>query len=201
MFFRWKPSSNHYTYTIFISLLDMKKRFTSPKRDSAIYILQKKAKRVISGFTLMELVIVLVIIGILMGVTMKFSSNRIVDLKAQSLKETFVDNYQAVQSQNLASSYHGNTRYSKLTIAFDTTKWIIATFDGSWATQLLPDMDNIQLQLTWAQTLSLTPYHMGCPMLGWSTGLSFDLEVNKNKTYCFSIASSTCSLKENICSK
>ena len=70
----------------------------------------------------MELVIVLVIIGILMGVTMKFSSNRIVDLKAQSLKDTFVDNYQAVQSQNLASSYHGDTRYSKLAIMFDSTK-------------------------------------------------------------------------------
>jgi hypothetical protein len=73
--------------------------------------------------------IVITIIGILMGVTMKFGSNRIVDLKAQSLKDTFIDSYQLVQSQNLASSYHNSVRYTRLDIAFSSG--ILATYDGS----------------------------------------------------------------------
>ena len=73
------------------------------------------------AFTLIELMIVITVIGILMGVTMKFGSNRIVDLKAQSLKDKFVDNYAMVQSQNLSSSYHGTGRYTTGEIVFDTT--------------------------------------------------------------------------------
>lgn len=72
------------------------------------------------AFTLIEMVVVLVVIGILMGITMKFGSNRIVDLRAQSLKDKFVDSYNIIQSQNLASSYHLNTRYTTLTLTFAT---------------------------------------------------------------------------------
>ena len=149
------------------------------------------------AFTLIEMVIVLVIIGILMGVTMKFSSNRIVDLKAQSLKDAFVDSYALAQSQNLASSYHWKFHYTTMTLTF----WngILAQYDGSGDTQLFSDMEHMKLtNVIWTQVLSLTPYHMGCTLNEW-TWVSFNLEVNGNKTYCFSINPNTCTLKELPC--
>jgi prepilin-type N-terminal cleavage/methylation domain-containing protein len=100
------------------------------------------------AFTLIELMIVITVIGILMGVTMKFGSNRIVDLKAQSLKDKFVDNYAMVQSQNLASSYHGTGRYTTGEIIFDTTTGVLARYDTTVTEQLLPDMTNIKLLLS-----------------------------------------------------
>ncbi|MEI8090965.1 MAG: type II secretion system protein [bacterium] len=96
------------------------------------------------AFTLIEMVLVLVIIGILMGVTMKFGSNRITDLKAQSLKDKFVDTYSEVQSQNLASSYHQQYRYTTLTLTFGSG--IVATYDGSGAVQLFSDTQDMQIK-------------------------------------------------------
>lgn len=154
------------------------------------------------AFTLLELVIVLVVIGILMGVTMYFGSNRIVDLKAQSLKDQFVDNFAAVQSQNLASSYHGEERYTTLEIAL-TENSIMASYDGSGSRELLPEPQNMKLKnITWTPTLSLTPYQIWCALDGSDAAwLSFDLEVNGNKLYCFTIDLAACTLKEVACWK
>ena len=152
------------------------------------------------AFTLIELMIVIAIIGILMGVTMKFSSNRITDLKAQSLKDIFVDNYAMVQSQTLASSYHGTGRYTTGAITFDSSQWILVTYDGVATGQLFSDMTNMKLNITWSTTLFFTPYHMGCGIIGGSwTGVSFDLMINANKKYCFEIPLDTCKLKELAC--
>ncbi len=149
------------------------------------------------AFTLIEMVLVLVIIGILMGVTMKFGSNRITDLKAQSLKDKFVDTYSEVQSQNLASSYHQQYRYTTLTLTFGSG--IVATYDGSGAVQLFSDTQDMQIKnIVWPSTLFLTPYHMGCTSKEW-TWMSFALEVNGNKTYCFQIVTDTCKLIEIAC--
>lgn len=151
------------------------------------------------AFTLIELMIVITVIGILMGVTMKFSSNRIVDLKAQSLKDRLVDDYAMIQSQNLASSYHGENRYSTWTLTL--WNWMLVQYDGSGDIQLFSDMQHMNIKhISWASSLLFTPYRMGCLLSGggW-TWVSFDLEVNGNKTYCFSISSATCTLKEIIC--
>ena len=72
------------------------------------------------GFTLIEIVIVLVVIGILMTATMRFGSGRIVDLKAQSLKEDFVGYYNELYNQNMTSSYRNEKQYKFLTMNFGT---------------------------------------------------------------------------------
>jgi hypothetical protein len=64
----------------------------------------------------------------------------------------------------------------------------------------LPDMTNIKLLLSWTASLLFSPYHMWCMLNEW-TWLSFGLEVNRNKTYCFSISSATCVLKELPCNQ
>ena len=75
------------------------------------------------AFTLIEMVIVLMIIGILMAATMRFGSGRIVDLKAQSLKEQFIGYYNGIYSQNMTSSFRGDTKYTRLTLTFGSGTW------------------------------------------------------------------------------
>jgi prepilin-type N-terminal cleavage/methylation domain-containing protein len=72
------------------------------------------------AFTLIEIVIVLVVISILMTATMKFGSNRIDDLKAQSLKEQFVGYYNDLYRQNLMSSFRDEKKYQTLMLTFQT---------------------------------------------------------------------------------
>lgn len=66
------------------------------------------------------MVIVLLIIGILMAATMRLGSNRIVDLKAQSIKEQFVGYYNDLYSQNMTSSFRDGKKYDTLTVVLTT---------------------------------------------------------------------------------
>jgi hypothetical protein len=77
----------------------------------------------------------------------------------------------------------------------------LATYDGSWSTQLFSDTAHMLVKnINGTPILSLTPYHMWCVLSGsTATWLAFDLEVNGNKTYCFTIDLATCKLREQSC--
>ena len=77
-------------------------------------MMQKKA------FTLIEIILVLLIISILLVATMRFGSHRIIDLKAQSSKESFESYYRDLSSQNLTSSFRDDIHYERLSILLDT---------------------------------------------------------------------------------
>jgi len=160
------------------------------------------------GFTLIEMLIVLVIIGILMAATMKFWSNRIVDLKAQSLKEQFVGYYNEIYSQNLTSSFRDTIKYQKLTITFQS--WVRYQVDQR-PFVIEPKLSALtfrQFMLDGQETNSLqivfTPYTLSCALIGsqWTTGqlFAFQTYVPENgKQYCFEIKSETCKLIETHC--
>lgn len=164
------------------------------------------------GFTLMEMLIVLVIIGILMAATMKFWSNRIVDLKAQSIKEAFVGYYNDIYSQNMTSSFRDGQKYQKLSLVMGgSATWVYYLLDTS--SQIHNQLSDFQIKnlhfQTWSTSfptakLLFVPYHFWCEILnGPETGniLHFTLFVPDNgKQYCFEIASETCKLIEQRCS-
>lgn len=183
--FCWKLLHNHYIYYVFIYSYSMKK-----------------------GFTLLEMVIVLMIIGILMAATMRFWSNRIVDLKAQSIKEQFVGYYNEFYSQNITSSFRDGQKYEKLTIVFAT--WVYYSID-SWSMidSKLSNLaiKNLRFDPTWTSfgiaKISFIPYVLWCSISNGSTTWSvlyFDFIVPENgKKYCFEITSETCKLVEQHC--
>jgi prepilin-type N-terminal cleavage/methylation domain-containing protein len=160
-----------------------------------------------SGFTLIEIILVIVVITILMTATMKFGSNRIIDLKSQSLKEHFIGYYNELYSQNITSSFRDQTKYQTLTMTFKTgfqyytnnnvpiiePKFSVIEFTGLMLdTQLLSSVD-----------ITLVPYVFGCTIASAGTTgdlFSFRLLVPENgKQYCFEIASETCKLIEKRC--
>jgi len=160
------------------------------------------------GFTLLEMVIVLLIIGILMAATMRFWSNRIVDLKSQSIKEQFVGYYNDLYGQNMTSSFRDGKKYDMLTVVMTT--WIYYVVDGvPKVDTILPKFEIKNLRFFTGGTvfstasLSLVPYHLWCVIAHgtdtWAV-LYFDFVVPENgKKYCFEIKSETCKLVEQHC--
>lgn len=151
------------------------------------------------SFTLIEMLIVLVIIGILMAATMKFWSNRIVDLKAQSLKEQFVGYYNDIYSQNLTSSFHNGIKYQHLSLTFtegEPLSWLALS-------SLLFSGLMLSGQKTTSVQVTFTPYILWCSLTSdrttWSI-FTFQTYIPENgKQYCFEIKSETCKLIETRC--
>lgn len=160
------------------------------------------------GFTLIEMVLVLLVIGILMAATMRFWSGRIVDLKAQSLKEQFVWFYNELYNQNMTSSFRDKTKYQLLTLSFASGVWYQVD-QGPFITE--PKLSaltfrNLMLDTLPADTIDihLTPYILWCPITSWKWTtwdlFSFQIYVPENgKQYCFEIKTETCKLIETRC--
>lgn len=162
------------------------------------------------GFTLIEMMVVIVIIGILMAATMKFWSGRITDLKAQSLKEDFIWWYNEIYSQNMTSSFRDGVKYSTLSIGFQSWTWYQINW---WAPVLADKLSSItfrSLMIDGKSTdiayLHYLPYTLGCSITSsrWDTGDMFSLQVyvpENGKQYCFEITSETCKLIETRCAE
>ena len=159
------------------------------------------------AFTLIEIVLVLLIISILLVATMHFGSNRIIDLKAQSSKESFESYYRDLSRQNLTSSFRDGVHYERLSIVLDT-RMSYQLDSGSIVSQF-PQNLSIQNIFAWSSSVDsaqiiLTPYHLWCSL--FANGhriedvLRFGLLIPENgKQYCFEITDQTCTLREVIC--
>lgn len=154
------------------------------------------------------MVIVLLVIGILMAATMRFGSNRIVDLKAQSIKEQFVGYYNELYSQNMTSSFRDGKKYQQLTVVMTTGIYYIVDSLPKMNAKL-PHLEirNLRFEAEWppfaVANLVFTPYQLWCAITDGTTSwniLYFDLIIPDNgKQYCFEITSETCKLIETRC--
>lgn len=72
-------------------------------------------------FTLIEMLIVIVIIGILLTLSMRISWDRIQVLKTKSVWEQIVYNYNNLYVKNLLTNYYGQEMYENMVIRF--SKW------------------------------------------------------------------------------
>lgn len=154
------------------------------------------------AFTLIEMAIVLLVIGVLMAAVMRFWSNRVVDLKAQSLKEQFVWYYNDLFNQNMISSFRDGQRYQSLIISFQSGTWyqidqgpFVMDPKLAWIIFRNLKMDDEEVS---AADLRFTPYTLWCVFSGKL--LSFQVYIPENgKQYCFEIPSETCKLIETRC--
>jgi len=160
------------------------------------------------AFTLLEMAIVLLVIWILMAATMRFGSGRIVDLKAQSIKEQFVWYYNELYSQNMTSSFRDGQKYEKMTIVlWETVYYRLDAVDKVDTKKPEFTLSNLRFESEWnsfdtAQLIFLL-YKLWCDIMdndeSWEK-LYFDLIVPENgKQYCFEIPSETCKLIETRC--
>lgn len=143
-----------------------------------------------------------------MAATMRFWSNRIVDLKAQSIKEQFVSYYNDIYSQNMTSSFRDGKKYQQLSLVLttgvyykvDSFSLIDSKISGIRINNLRFASGSASLP---SATMLFVPYHLWCQITNASFSgnvLYFNLIVPENgKQYCFEIKSETCKLVEVRC--
>ncbi|MCK9467549.1 MAG: type II secretion system GspH family protein [Candidatus Absconditabacterales bacterium] len=172
----------------------------------------------LKAFTILELTIVIVIIGILMAATMKFGGDRIAILNNKNIQEQFLDNFSSLQIQNNMTNYHSGKTYQTLQIKFiskkDSFSYFYHAYDSIIDTGTMfveggkYSIEKIILDEKEVSdaNIYMKPYTLGCIIKekeeegsGDSKNFKISILVNDAKEYCFSIASNNCKIKTISC--
>ncbi|MFZ2718949.1 MAG: type II secretion system protein [Candidatus Absconditicoccaceae bacterium] len=177
--------------------------------------ISKKFKKIKknSGFTLLEMLIVLVTISIILGMTIYFGSENIFKLKYKTTKEEFLSTLTSFYTNSLGSNYINQHRFNRLNLElFSGNNGIFYSYVGDSYNQTgekktnLIEISDIRLDNGIIQnksSINITPYQLGCEITdnNNNTGsrIDFKLIVNKTKIYCLYLLSQNCKIKEQIC--
>jgi len=167
-------------------------------------------------FTLIEMLLVLVLIGIITTMTMKFWSKRIQQLRYQSSKSIFVNTYEQLRSSLLSSRFYNTGEIQKFTLQLQSWSGQLNYFyslkNGGTIYQHTPIDPDITIQnihlfnsdkILNSVAIIMHPYMLNCNFEHsnspkWT--LSFELSIkNHKKRYCFIIPSSSCKIIEQKC--
>ena len=168
------------------------------------------------AFTLLEIIIVIIIIGILMAATMRFGGGRVSFLNNKNVKEQFVSNYDQLYSDNMLSSYHLGEIYTTLNIDFVSwSSWFDYTYIKHDGSEISTDFSMIEAGSyfikkieVWGHerdelNIEFIPYVLGCVINDETdeTNETANIEViaNSDKSYCFEIDSNNCRLDRISC--
>jgi prepilin-type N-terminal cleavage/methylation domain-containing protein len=169
-----------------------------------------------NAFTLIEMLIVLIIMGIMLMVTLLLSWDQIQKVRDKTVKESILVEMQSRYSRNLWSSSFGWTIYDHLDI--ELLSWsneIIFsyyTWDSEKPFLINNFIDNFEIKYmaydydfesnSWAGTgnirLQYSPYKIFCKI--WdgdnTKNLVLVARVNDSRNYCFEIKQKNCRLVE-----
>ena len=182
-----------------------------------------KQNRSMSAFTLIEMVIVLIIIGIILMSTLYFSGEQIQKVRDKTVKESILAEWQSRYSRNLWSSSYGWIMYKYLDISlsggdnkisFDYTpkntadSWKNSIFTDKFIIQdIIVDPDSSMPINEDSVTFRYIPYQIPCERWkkdndwnldtgGMHDKLLFIARVNDSRDYCFEIQKKNCRLME-----
>lgn len=178
----------------------------------------KNQKKSVYAFTLIEMIIVMIIIGILLMATLYLSWDQIQKVKDKTVKEAILAEMQSRYSRNLWSSSFAWTLYSTMDVTFSgldnkisftynarntseekkenvftdkfEIKKIIHNYEGVYFKKDRP-LENIKL--------IYSPYQISCKI--WEDEESYNnvvmvIRVNDSRDYCFEIKQKNCRLME-----
>lgn len=165
------------------------------------------------GFTLMEILVVIVIIGVLMTMVFRFGGDRLQLLQMQTTKETIVGFREEVINANRTSSYIAEQNYQAVDVIFTTqTSQMTAQYRGATGAIIYSDQSKPFANTFWtiidpvgAETLTLryTPYELGCAIdvdgQSQEQALLTLQSLGNTKIYCFAILAQTCMVQEVAC--
>ena len=177
----------------------------------------KNQNKLLKAFTLIELVIVLVIIGIMLMATIYLSWEQIQKVKNKTVKESILAEMQSRYSRNLWSSSFAWMMYETMDVTFSwwenkiNFKYNVRNNEDSEIENIFTDkfeIKNIILNYTSDNstrhvpveniTLKYSPYHIYCEIWDEETNTNVVIiaRVNDNKDYCFEIEQKNCRMIE-----
>lgn len=138
-----------------------------------------------------------------MTITMRFSSSRIDDLKAQTNKDEFKNNYEQLLLSNMSSNYYNWKRYNTLEINMTSWgNWFNYTLeDELWKSDLYIWFSNPNQKITKIITnsedtteinIKLNPYKIWCSINNQNTWYTIIQTEERNKKHCFKISTQMC---------
>lgn len=168
------------------------------------------------AFTLVEMLIVLIIMGIMLMVTLLLSWDQIQKVRDKTVKESILAEMQSRYSRNLWSSSFGWTIYDYLDIellswsneiVFSYYTWnseepfLINNFIDSFEIKYMAedyDFESNSWEGTGNIKLEYSPYKIFCKIWGEdkAKNIVFVARVNDSRDYCFEIKQKNCRLVE-----
>ena len=174
------------------------------------------------AFTLIEMLIVLIVMGIMLMVTLYLSGDQIQKVKDKTVKESILAEMQSRYSRNLWSSSFAGTIYDHMDVTFSwwSNEISFSYYTGNISEEssepfftnqfidkytiryITPNYDfngNPQNQIP-SITLQYKPYKISCS-LEWEADDSYNnivmvARVNDSRDYCFEINQKNCRLIE-----
>ena len=162
------------------------------------------------GFTLIEMVIVLIIMWILLMLTVWLSGQQIQKVKDKAVKESILAEMQSRYSRNLWSSSIRWEMYENMEITLEkwsnkiNFKYNLKNSENSENNFLDEFSDKFEIKYIALDdtekddttTLTYTPYKISCKIWESSNKLSLVIRMNDHEDYCFEIDSKNCRLTE-----
>lgn len=164
------------------------------------------------AFTLIEMIIVLIIMGILLMVTIYLSWDQIQKVKDKTVKESILAEMQSRYSRNLWSSSFGWTMYDTMSVNikngdnkfdFNYTYWNDLRQENTFSDNFEIKYIVTNYNFAWNpwQTeneikLEYNPYKIWCKVWNNNDSVTIIARVNDHKNYCFDINKNNCRLVE-----
>ena len=159
------------------------------------------------AFTLIEMIIVLIIIGILLLATLYLSWEQIQKVRNKTVKEAILSEWQSRYSSNLSSSYFGSIWYKDMNVGLEKWKNDINCeyMDREHENEKLENtfVDNFNIKYIKADNdvkdninLTYQPYQIKCKIWENYDSVKLVININDNKDYCFEINNKNCRLIE-----
>lgn len=161
------------------------------------------------AFTLIEMVIVLIIMGIMLMFTLSLSWQQIQKVKDKAVKEAILTEMQTRYSRNLWSSSFAWNMYSTMDVTMK--QWenkIDFVYHGKKEDIQNTFMDHFEIKyITFdansekpkgesSLNIKYSPYKISCEIWNNKPSVVIIAHVNNNKDYCFEIKQKNCRLTE-----
>ena len=177
---------------------------------------KKNQKLICNGFTLIEMVIVLLIMGIMLMFTVSLSGQQIQKVKDKAVKESILTEMQTRYSRNLWSSSFAWKMYNtmntsikqwenKIDFKYDVNDGddIENTFMDHFEIKYITFNPSTKSGET-SVDIKYSPYKMSCEIWNSKKNVIIVMRVNNNRDYCFEIKQKNCRLiemSEESCNK
>ena len=161
------------------------------------------------AFTLVEMIIVLIIMGILLMVTVYLSWEQIQKVKDKTVKESILAEMQSRYSRNLWSSSFAWEMYDTMEVNIKKWENKIDFSYKDWGAVKLENIftDNFEIKYIakeWSTALSSIeninlsyhPYKISCDIWSANDNIVIITRVNDSRYYCFEIKNQNCRLIE-----